>query len=62
MLVFGHELGIVAGVGVFAACASGYDGAAPEPGERERLGAQSSTPLIHVWRAGSGYWIPNLTS
>jgi hypothetical protein len=28
LLVFGHEVGIVAGIGVFAACASGYDGPA----------------------------------
>jgi hypothetical protein len=42
LLVFGHEVGIVAGIGVFAACASGYE--RPKAGERERLGAQSSTP------------------
>ena len=39
LLVVGHEVGIVAGIAVFAACASGYEEA---PGER--LGAQSSTP------------------
>jgi hypothetical protein len=39
MLVFGHEVGIVAGIGVFAACASGYEHA-----DTERLGAQSSVP------------------
>jgi hypothetical protein len=42
LLVFGHEAGIVAGVAVFAACASGYE--RPTAGERERFGAQSSTP------------------
>ena len=41
LLVFGHEVGIVAGIGVFAACASGYERPAPA---RERVGAQSSTP------------------
>ena len=39
LLVVGHEVGIVAGIAVFAACASGYDEA---PGDR--LGTQSSTP------------------
>ena len=41
MLVFGHEVGIVAGIAVFAACASGYERPA---GGSDRLGAQSSTP------------------
>ena len=41
LLVFGHEVGIVAGIGVFAACASGYERPAPE---HDRLGAQSSVP------------------
>jgi hypothetical protein len=42
MLIFGHEVGIVAGIGVFAACASGYERPAEDAGDRERLGAQSS--------------------
>jgi hypothetical protein len=41
LLVFGHEVGIVAGIAVFAACASGYERPAPA---RERVGAQSSMP------------------
>jgi hypothetical protein len=41
LLVLGHEVGIVAGVGVFAACASGYERPARE---RDRLGTQSSIP------------------
>jgi hypothetical protein len=47
LLVFGHEVGIVAGIGVFAACASGYEPpAVPDrrQRERERVGPQSSTP------------------
>jgi len=31
LLVFGHEVGIVAGIGVFAACASGYEGSPTGP-------------------------------
>ena len=31
LLVFGHEVGIVAGIGVFAACASGYERPAEAP-------------------------------
>ena len=47
LLVFGHEVGIVAGIGVFAACASGYEPPAMAgrgERERDRVGAQSSTP------------------
>src|SRR5436190_19546271 len=52
MLVFGHEVGIVGGIAVFAACASGYDQsgpeptaqAAPEPTEAERGPAHTSAP------------------
>jgi hypothetical protein len=43
MLVFGHEVGIVAGIGVFAACAAGYEAPSADAGDRERLGAQSGT-------------------
>jgi hypothetical protein len=39
LLVFGHEVGIVAGIAVFAACASGY-----ERDSAESVGAQSSMP------------------
>ena len=39
MLVFGHEVGVVAGVAVFAACAAGYE--RPAAG-RESVGAQST--------------------
>ena len=42
MLVTVHELGIVAGIAVFAACASGYERPADAP--PDRLGPQSSTP------------------
>jgi hypothetical protein len=42
LLVFGHEVGIVAGIGVFAACAAGYE--RPAASEHDRLGAQSSAP------------------
>jgi hypothetical protein len=31
LLVFGHEVGIVAGIAVFAACASGYERPAEIP-------------------------------
>ncbi|MEA2353279.1 MAG: hypothetical protein QOH38_16 [Thermoleophilaceae bacterium] len=46
MLVIGHEVGIAAGIAVFAACASGYEPHAEEPQHDggERLGAQSSRP------------------
>jgi hypothetical protein len=43
LLVAGHEIGIAAGIAVFAACASGYDRPA-EDARGERLGPQSSTP------------------
>ena len=39
LLVFGHAVGIVAGIAVFAACASGYDGP-----RGEQVGTQSSIP------------------
>ena len=47
LLVLGHEVGIVAGIGVYAACASGYEPPAVRDRrerERERVRAQSSTP------------------
>jgi hypothetical protein len=44
MLVFGHEVGIVAGVAVFAACASGYETPAERTDSREPVSAQSSIP------------------
>ena len=46
LLVIGHEVGIAAGIAVFAACAAGYEPHAEEPprGGGERLGAQSSRP------------------
>ena len=43
LLVFGHEIGIVAGIGVYAACAAGYERPLT-PDQRKRLGAQSFTP------------------
>jgi hypothetical protein len=49
LLVFGHEVGIVAGIAVFAACASGYErpaqsSDAPERAEASEPAAQSSIP------------------
>lgn len=42
LLVAGHEVGLVAGIAVFAACAAGYE---PHPEERPGdLGTQSSRP------------------
>ena len=43
LLVAGHEVGIVVGIAVFAACASGYERPAQDA-RGERLGPQSSTP------------------
>jgi hypothetical protein len=43
MLVFGHEVGIVAGVAVFAASASGYE-APDERADASEPAAQSSIP------------------
>ena len=43
LLVFGHEVGIVAGIAVFAACAAGYEASSSEP-PRKRVRAQSSRP------------------
>jgi hypothetical protein len=43
LLALGHEVGIVAGIGVFAACASGYEPSAAEP-RAEGVRAQSSRP------------------
>jgi hypothetical protein len=58
MLVFGHHVGVVAAIAVFAASASGYPeaeppgaagsaadaGGASEPGDPDRVRPQSSTP------------------
>ena len=48
LLALGHEVGIVAGIGVFAACASGYEPAAAPPSaaepRAEPVRAQSSRP------------------
>jgi hypothetical protein len=43
LLVAGHEVGIVAGIAVFAACASGYEAPAERP-DASGPAAQSSTP------------------
>ena len=42
-LVFGHPVGIVAGVGVFAACASGYDHGATDDAHPRR---ESTAPDV----------------
>ena len=45
LLVFGHEVGIVAGIAVFAACASGYESPAERAdGHEPAAQAQSSIP------------------
>ena len=43
LLVFGHEVGIVAGIAVFAACASGYERPA-ERADASEPAPQSSIP------------------
>jgi hypothetical protein len=43
LLALGHEVGIVAGIGVFAACASGYEPTVADP-RAEGVRAQSSRP------------------